>query len=209
MKTLTKRAKKKPESKSPTTDSDSEPRLKIRKGFTNAIESLTILILINVKPFRRTKSMSDDDIEREQKKLMEEKERIRRSELEIKRDHEKAVGILADLKLREAELADREWRVTTMEKRHAIKEQEKWLDFQAENDSYTARINDIRTATRDATNDFMERNHDFFPQQSPYHELERIIENDEYLKGNHYGLTSGEAKKLGRTQNQLVNPLLI
>jgi len=144
--------------------------------------------------------MSEDDIEREQKKLKEDKERIRQSELELKKDHEKAVRILEDLKLREAELMDREWQVATMEERYAKRKQERWQNFKEENESYTSRINDVRTAARESTNEFMERNHDFFPQQSPYHELETIIENDEYLKGNHYGLTTGEAKKLGKNR---------
>ncbi|CBY10927.1 unnamed protein product [Oikopleura dioica] len=188
-----KRAKKKPiQIQTLSTDeeplsSDPEPRLKIRQG-NQPYETRN----------RRTKSISDEDIENERKRLATEKERIKRNAQEVQKDHDKAVEILRDLKIREADLIDREWKVATLEIQYAARQKEKWTDFTAENDSYTRRINDSRTAARESTNEFMERNTDYFPQAGPFHTLQEIIESNEFLKGNHYGLTSSEAKKLAK-----------
>jgi len=199
-----KRAKKKPvQIQTLSTDeeplsSDPEPRLKIRQG----LHLVNPLKPLRDQPYearnRRTQSISDEDIENERKRLATEKERIERNAQEVQKDHDKAVEILKDLKIREADLIDREWKVATLEIQCAARQKEKWTDFTAENDCYTNRINDSRTAARESTNEYMARNPDYFPQAGPFHTLQEIIESNDFLKGNHYGLTSSEAKKLGK-----------
>ena len=59
----------------------------------------------------------------------------------------------------------------------------------------------VRAAARERTANYMAENLDSYPQTLPKNTLRKIITSASYLSGNHYGLTTPEARILGNKTN--------